>query len=63
VKAANPPDELVALWSHLSRASQEAVGEVIRLLAVDRYTGDINLECNEGGVRQWRESKTRRPKS
>jgi hypothetical protein len=63
LKAVAPPDELVSLWSHLSRASQEAVGEVIRLLAVDRYTGDINLECIEGGVRQWKESKTRRPRS
>jgi hypothetical protein len=63
LKATHPPDELLSLWSHLSRASQEAVGEVISLLAVDRYTGDIKLECVEGGVRQWRESKTRRPKS
>lgn len=37
-------------WESLSPAARGAVAEVIRRLAA-KFTGTIQLDCNQGGVR------------
>ncbi len=46
-------------WGKLSETAQDAVSDLVTLLA-DRFTGEITLKCIEGGVREFRESKSRR---
>lgn len=58
-----PPDDLANLWDHLSDHSKNVLAEVVELLAVKRHTGDINLQCVEGGIREWYVGQRRRPKS
>lgn len=37
-------------YGHLSESGRAAVGNLIRLLEKG-YTGDVNLKCSQGGVR------------
>lgn len=57
-KEAGPPH-----WEELSDGAREAMTEIIRLLAVNRFTGRLELVCSEGGVREWDEVRRRRPRS
>ncbi|MGE0451085.1 MAG: hypothetical protein AB7Q29_16045 [Vicinamibacterales bacterium] len=45
-------------WKDLPAAAREELARVIALLALERFTGDIVLECAEGGIRRWHEKKT-----
>lgn len=47
-------------WEQLSQSARWALVEVVRLLS-NRFTGEIRLECSEGGVRNLREARSRRP--
>jgi hypothetical protein len=60
---ATAPPEVTSLWNHLPEASQDALIEVIRLLAIERWSGDIILNCSGGGVRDWHENRRRTPRS
>ena len=49
------PDE----WEKLSDSARDTVSDLVALLA-KRFTGDISLKCVEGGVREFRETRSRR---
>lgn len=46
-------------WHELSESAQQAVADIVVMLA-NRFTGRIEMECIEGGVREFRESVSRR---
>ena len=46
-------------WEKLSDSAQDAVSDLVALLA-QRFTGEITLKCIEGGIREFRESRSRR---
>ena len=46
-------------WEKLCDSARDAVSDLVTLLA-GRFTGEITLKCIEGGVREFRESKSRR---
>ena len=46
-------------WEKLSDTARDAVSDLVALL-VERFTGDINFKCIEGGVREFRETRSRR---
>jgi hypothetical protein len=60
---ATAPPEVTSLWDHLPEASQDAMIEVIRLLAIERWSGDIHLRCSNGGIGSWNENRRRTPRS
>jgi hypothetical protein len=46
-------------WDGLSDSAKAAVSDLICLLA-GRFTGRVEIECMEGGVRNFREIRERR---
>ncbi len=48
-----------AEWDRLSDTARDALADLVALLE-DRFTGEITLKCIEGGVREFRESRSRR---
>jgi len=47
-------------WDRLSDSASDAVVELVHILA-GRFTGRIEMECMEGGVRKFRDVRERQP--
>ncbi len=52
-------DLLARHWEKLSDSAQDTVSDLVVMLA-GRFTGEITLKCIEGGVREFRDSRSRR---
>lgn len=47
-------------WEHLTPSAQSAVADLIAMLA-DRMTGRVEIEVREGGIVDFRETRSRKP--
>lgn len=44
-------DEILRLIRELGDSSQETLVDVLRLIVLGRWSGDVTLHCGSGGIR------------